>query len=404
LQYSYIARQPILDAHKNLVAYELLFRDGPNNKFPDIEAEQATSRLLSEHFFAVHNQDSQQVRTFVNFPYQSLINLVPTLLPKENLVVEILEDCEPNQELLNAVKILHHQGYCLALDDFIPSPKWKVFLPYISIIKFDIRLVPINKAKILLDKLKHTPIQFLAEKVETHGEFELALEAGFSLFQGYFFSKPELIRNKKIDPSVITIIQLCKEVAKTNIDFNAIEALMTKDVSLSFKLLTLVNDSANMALEITSFKQAIVYLGEQKLRKFISLLAIASTANDKPQYLYNLSLQTARFCELMATQTQGKINPASAFLSGMFSYLDSLLDQPLEELLNAIHVEKSVKQALLSHSGSLGLLIRLAKAYDKADWHTVQDISEQLELNIEQVASCYDNAIAWVSELFVKID
>lgn len=404
MQYSYIARQPILDAQKNLVAYELLFRDGPNNKFPDIEAEQATSRLLSEHFFAVHNRDSQQVRTFVNFPYQSLINLVPTLLPKENLVVEILEDCEPDEDLLNAVKILHRQGYCLALDDFIPSPKWKVFLPYISIIKFDIRLVPINKAKVLIDKLKKTSIQFLAEKVETHGEFEQALEAGFSLFQGYFFSKPELIRHKKIDPSVITVIQLCKEIAKTDIDFNAIEALMTKDISLSFKLLTLVNDSPNMVLEITSFKQAIVYLGEQKLRKFISLLAIASTANDKPQYLYNLSLQTARFCELMASQTQGRINPSSAFLSGMFSYLDSLLDQPLEELLKAIHVEQSVKQALLDYSGSLGLLIRLAKAYEQADWHTVQDISELLELNLEQVASCYDNAIAWTSELFVKID
>jgi EAL and modified HD-GYP domain-containing signal transduction protein len=404
LHYSYIARQPILDAHKNLFGYELLFRDGPNNKFPDIEAEQATSRLLSEHFFAVHNPDSQQIFTFVNFPYQSLINLIPTLLPKENLVIEILEDCEPNQDLLTAVKTLHSQGYRLALDDFIPSPKWKMFLPYISIIKFDIRIVPIEKAKILVHKLKSTPIQFLAEKVETHREFEQALAAGFTLFQGYFFSKPELIRHKKIDPSIITVIQLCKEIAKSDLDFNAIEALMIKDISLSFKLLTIVNDSANMTTEITSFKQAIVYLGEEKLRKFISLLAIASTASDKPQYLYNLSLQTARFCELIAAQTSGNVNPSSAFLSGMFCYLDSLLDQPLEDILQAIHVEKAVKEALLEHTGLLGLLIRLAKAYEHADWNLVQDISSMLELDREQVASCYDNAIAWTSELFTKID
>ncbi|MGX9415799.1 EAL and HDOD domain-containing protein [Vibrio sp. RC27] len=404
MQYSYIARQPILDKDKNLVAYELLFRDGPNNKFPDIEAEQATSRLLSEHFFAVHNQDSQAVLTFVNFPYQSIINLVPTLLPKENLIIEILEDCEPNQALLNAVKTLHKEGYRLALDDFIPSPEWKPFLPYISIIKFDIRLVPIEKAKILLDRLQHTPIQFLAEKVETHEEYQEALEAGFTLFQGYFFSKPELIRSRKIDPSVLTVIQLCQEISKPALDFDAIESLMSKDVSLSFKLLTIVNGSPNVMTDITSFKQAIVYLGEQKLRKFISLLAIASTSEDKPQYLYNLSLQTARFCELIAQLSSVKITPSSAFLSGMFCYLDSLLDQPLEELLEAIPIEKSVKDALLNHTGSLGLLIRLSMAYEKAEWGTVEDIAQSLELNMDQVASCYDNAIAWTSELFTKID
>ncbi len=400
MQYSYIARQPILNANKKLVAYELLFRDGPDNKFPDVEPEQATSRLLSEHFFTVHNSDAGKVRTFVNFPYQSIVNLVPTLLPKNNLVIEILEDCEPDAALLNAVKILHSKGYTLALDDFIPSAAWKPFLPYISIIKFDIHLVPIAKAKILIDRLKKTPIKFLAEKVETHGEFEHAVEAGFTLFQGYFFSKPELMRAKKIDPGVLNVIQLCKEIAKPALDYNAVETLISRDISLSLKLLTIVNNSPNVLTEIFSFKQAIVYLGEQQLRKFISLLAIAATAEDKPSYLYGLSLQTAHFCQLIAKQAKSPINPEAAFLTGLFCYIDSLLDQPLEEILNSIPIEKMVKEALLNEEGQLGLLVKLAKSYEQAHWLNVEDCAVLLDLNMAQIACSYDAAIAWTSELF----
>lgn len=404
LQYSYIARQPILDTNKQLVAYELLFRDGPNNKFPDIEPEKATSRLLSEHFFTVHNTDAQSVKTYVNFPYQSILNLVPLLLPKENLVIEILEDCQPTDALLTAVKTLHSKGYTMALDDFIPSSSWKPFLPYISVIKFDIRIVSIAKAKIIIERLKHAPITFLAEKVETHTEFQCAVDAGFTLFQGYFFSKPEMIQTRKMDPSVLTVVQLCKEISKPTIDFDTIETLISRDIGLSLKLLSIVNSSPNVLTPINSFKQAIVYLGEQKLRKFISLLAIASTAEDKPQYLYTLSIQTARFCELIATQARLPIEPGAAFLTGMLTYLDSLLDQPLADILRQMPIDKLVKDALLQEQGQLGLLIRLAKNYEQADWSRVHKCASELNLNMAQVACSYDAAIAWTSELFTSMD
>ncbi len=403
MQYSYIARQPILDADKKLVAYELLFRDGPRNTFPEVDPDKATSRLVSEHFFNVHYKDVQKLPTFVNFPYQSLINLIPTLLPNNNLIIEILEDCEPTAELLDAVKTLHKKGYRLALDDFIPAPGWKPFLPYISVIKFDIRIVPIHKAAILIERLKKTPIVFLAEKVESHQEFEQAKEVGFALFQGYFFSKPQVIRKKKLNPSVLTVVQLCKEVSKPSVNFDAVDSLISKDISLSFKLLTIVNSSPNVLSEIHSFKQAIVYLGEEQLRKFVSLLAIASTSEDKPQYLYGLSLQTARFCELIASQAKLSLSSGAPFLTGMFCYLDSLLDFPMAELLDNIPIEQIVKNALLEETGDLGLLVTLAKSYERADWPKVQECSELLKLNMSQVASSYDNAISWTSELFNTI-
>lgn len=399
LKYSYIARQPILDQEKQTVGYELLFRDGPQNTFPEIDPEQATSRLLSDHFLSTHYEALGDKLGFVNFPYQSLINRVPTLFPSGNLVVEILEDCAPTAELLEAVKEMAKLGYKIALDDFIPSKEWKAFLPYISIIKFDIRQVSIEKAAMFIMRLSGTNIEFIAEKVETYEEFEQAKSAGFQYFQGYFFSKPEMITRKSLEPSFMTVIQLLTEISKENINYAAIESLISKDVTLSYKLLSFVNASSIVRTQIQSFKQALVYLGEDKLRKFISLVALASTQNSKPDYLYGLSIQRARYCELVGAKLSEKLESGQAFLTGMFSLLDSLLDRPLEQIVEEISVDDSVKAAIINHQGTLGDILALTVAYEKAEWNKVSEYCDKLTLDQDTLSECYDESVKWTAEL-----
>ncbi|MCW8345016.1 HDOD domain-containing protein [Vibrio sp. ZSDZ65] len=399
MKYSYIARQPILDIQQKTVGYELLFRDGPNNTFPDIDPDIATNRLLSEHFLATHYSTIGDKLGFVNFPYQSLVNLVPTLFPKDNLVVEILESCEPTQELLFAIKKMANAGYTIALDDFIPKKEWLPFLPYTSIIKIDIRQFPLDKAKALIEKLRPHDITFLAEKVETYEEFEQAKSIGFTQFQGYFFSKPQLIRRKQIKPSFLTVVQLCKEISNPDINYDELERLFSVDVTLSYKLLTFVNSSYLIRAEIKSFKQALVYLGDDRLRKFISLVAITSTQDDKPDSLYSLSIQRARFCELILQDLDSNIEDGLGFLTGMFSLLDSLFDQPLEELVHKMPINNLVKSALVIKQGKLGDILCLVKAYESADWCSVIAIRDKLRLNDDRLAKHYDDAIKWTEDL-----
>nr|WP_181710771.1 EAL and HDOD domain-containing protein [Vibrio tarriae] len=388
-----------MDREKSTIGYELLFRDGPKNTFPDIDPEEATSRLLSDHFLTAHYSTLGDLLGFVNFPYQSLLNMVPTLFPVKSLVVEILEDCPPTPELLSAIKKMAQLGYKIALDDFIPSNDWKAFLPYISIIKFDIRLVPIPKAKLFMNKLRTMKIEFLAEKVETYEEFEQAKLAGFHYFQGYFFSKPEIIQRKALQPSFLTIVHLLKEVAKPEVDFREIEAIVAKDISLSYKLLTFVNSSTTVSSKIQSFRQALVYLGQQKLRKFISLVAIASTQDSKPDYLYNLAILRARFCEMLSERVPTNIAPGTGFLTGMFSVLDSLLDQSLESIVKEMPIEEEVKQALTQGSGTLGQILALNKAYEMADWGQVVALGQALNLPNEAPTECYIEAVKWTADL-----
>lgn len=399
MKHSYIARQPILDKDKHTVGYELLFRDGPKNTFPDIDPEQATSRLLSDHFLSTHYETLGDKLGFVNFPYQSLLNKVPTLFPSDSLVVEILENCPPTQELLMAVKEMAALGYKIALDDFVPSKEWKSFLPYISMIKFDIRQVPIEKARMFMLRLSGSNIVFLAEKVETYEEFEQAKAAGFDYFQGYFFSKPEMISRKSLEPSFMTVVQLLTEISKPNIDYTTIEALISKDVSLSYKLLAFVNSSSIVRSKIQSFKQALVYLGEDKLRKFVSLVALASSQNSKPDYLYGLSIQRARYCELLASNLTIKLEPGHAFLTGMFSLLDSLLDRPLEQILEEISIDETIKLAIITNKGILGDLLVLTKAYEHAEWDEVHLRCKALGLDQDTLSQCYDLSVKWTADL-----
>lgn len=399
MKYSYIARQPILDSHKRTVGYELLFRDGPKNTFPEIDPDLATSRLLSDHFLSTHYSTLGNKLGFVNFPYQSLINRVPTLFPADNLVVEVLEDCAPTQELLHAIREMAAKGYRIALDDFVPSVEWKAFLPFVSIIKFDIQQFPIDKAAKFIAKLKHTKIDFLAEKVETHQEFEQAKQAGFDLFQGYFFSKPEMIQRRALEPAFLTIVHLIKEIAKPQIDYTTLEELVSKDVTLSFKLLAFVNSSALISAKIQSFRQALVYLGEERLRKFISLVAIASTHESKPDYLYGLSIQRARYCELLFSYCDSDVEPGSAFLTGMFSLLDSLLDQPMDLLMEKMPIDNAVKVALKNGDGLLGDILTVTRAYEKGDWDQVALVNQRLGLPADTLSQCYDSAVQWTADL-----
>ncbi|MBR9875444.1 EAL domain-containing protein [Vibrio sp. J1-1] len=399
MKYSYVARQPILDREKRTIGYELLFRDGPKNTFPEVEPEQATSRLLSDHFLSTHYNTLGNKLGFVNFPQQSLINLVPTLFPKDSLVIEVLEDCEPTEELLKAIKYLHECGYKIALDDFVPTKAWKRFLPYVSIIKFDIRLVPIEKAAIFIQTLRHYNIEFLAEKVETYEEFKQTLEAGFTYFQGYFFSKPEMIKKKQLKPSFLAVIQLCKEIADKPINFDEVERLFSIDITLSYKLLTYVNSGYTLATKIKSFRQALIYLGEDRLRRFISLVAIASVQDDKPDSLYTLAIQRARMCELLLSLMKTKYDPGQAFLTGMFSLLDSLLDQPLSDVINDIPVDDDIKLALTSHKGVLGYLLSMTIAYEQANWERVEKYCAALKLTEEQLVETFNQSTVWAQEL-----
>ncbi|MEC6797582.1 HDOD domain-containing protein [Photobacterium sp. S4TG1] len=398
--FSYVARQPIFNRRQQTIGHELLFRNGECNAFPVIEANEATCRLVLENYMAIGNERTfKGQRNFINFPQRCLVSLMPLLLPKSKVVIEILETCVPDDELFSAIKHLHHKGYIIALDDFEYDVRWQRFFRYVHIIKLDLLMLGLDKACDFVRNNRHMKVKFLAEKVESYDDFQVALAAGFDLFQGYYFSRPELLKRRKVAASELTTIRLLQAISTEPVNFNDIEMIISSDVSLSYLLLRYVNNANHRLVEpISSFHQALVYLGEDKLRMFVGVVATAHAALDKPKALYFLSLQRAKMCEKLVHYSSLVIPPEQAFLAGMFSLLDALLDSSLAELLMLLKLQPHIKMALLHRQGDLGLVLNIVDAFDKANWQQVALACGELGLSEQQVQESYLQALAWAEE------
>lgn len=220
--YAYIARQPIYDANKTLYGYELLFRDGETNSFPNIDGDEATSRLITEHHLLVGVETiTSGTLAFINFSAETLIHHFPTSIQASSTVIEVLETVPISDELLYACQDLHAKGYQLALDDHDFDPKWDVFLPYTTYIKVDIQQFNMLQISKYIQRIQPYAITLLAERVETAEQFEQLKLLGFSLFQGYWFAKPEMLKHKQLSSNQLTLVQLISEAAATELDFDS---------------------------------------------------------------------------------------------------------------------------------------------------------------------------------------
>ena len=398
--YFYAARQPILDRNKDLYAYELLFRDGLENAFPDIDGDEATSRIIEGSQFSFGLEDFLGDKPgFINFTLDTLPKNYASMLPKEQVVIEILETVQPGKRLLALCEKLKQQGYILALDDYIHQPVWRHFYPVIDIIKVDFRSTStdtIDQIKTAIADFPH--IKLLAEKVETNEEFQLAMDLGFAYFQGYFFSKPEVMQSKALSPAQMTLAELLYETSKSEMDLGKITEVFQRDVHLSYKLLRYSNSAVfKRRAEIETIKQALVVLGQVELKKFLSLLFTAQISSDKPAELMRMSMTRARFAEGLA-QVHGKVDTAKAFLTGLMSLMDAILDEPIESVMSKLPLAKEIKDALIDKSGIMADYIKLIEFYETAHWQQANKAIEQMQLPAEKIPDAYHAAIQWANE------
>lgn len=397
--YFYAARQPILDKNKQLFAYELLFRDSLDNIFPDIDGDEATSKMIEASRFNMGITEFTGGKpAFINFTLETLNSNYPEMLTSDEVVVEILETIKPGKRLLAHCKDLHAKGYTLALDDYIHQSVWQHFYPYIHIIKLDwqdIDISTIQEIKTAIAKFPH--IKLLAEKVETYEEYEQALDLGCELFQGYFFSQPEMVKTKNLSPSQISMAELLYETSKPELDLTNITSVFERDVTLSYKLLRYANSPIfRRRNEISTIKQALVILGSAELQRFIALMFAVNANPDKPSELIKLSMARAKFCEMIAKEL--KLDGSIAFLTGLLSLIDAILDEKIESVLETLPLSQEIKQPLLTKKGPLAEVIKLVSEIERADWDDLDLVVETLQLNKDHVMTAYNDALLWADE------
>ncbi len=399
--YFYAARQPILDANKNLYAYELLFRDSIDNVFPEIDDDEATSKMIEASKFNMGiSEFTSNKPAFINFTLETLSLHYPEMLTNEEVVVEILETINPGKKLLSLCKDLHSKDYIIALDDYEHQSVWSHFYPFIKIIKIDIQQSGLDEIKQVIAAIKdHPHIELLAEKVETYQEYEQSLQLGFKYFQGFFFAKPEMVKTKNLSPSQLAMAELLYEISKPELDLNSITGVFERDVSLSYKLLRYANSAMfRRRSEISTIKQALVILGSSELKRFLGLMFAVTANPDKPTELIKLAMTRAKFCELIAKDMSAQVDDSIAFLTGLLSMIDAILDEELEVVLGKLPLAAEIKEPLLTRKGTMAAVIKLVEFIEHAQWDKTNTVMEKLKLDKEQAVKHYNEALAWADE------
>lgn len=365
----FLARQPILNRDQNLFAYELLFRAaeaGPANVTDDVAATASVIAHASE--LGMENVIGASL-AFINVDARVLMSDFIRFLPRQKVVLEILETVRVTEPLIARVKELVQEGYVFALDDVVADSHDVLrLLPLVDIIKVDINEVSNEDLPRLSRHFRQAQKKLLAEKVETPEQFQICLDCGFDYFQGYYFAKPMVLSGRKPSPSQIVVMHLLGQII-SDADGADIERIIMSDPPLGLMLLRLANNPATgLSQAIDTLGQALAVLGRRQLHRWLQILLYAQPARHAGGTSPLLVLATSRgkLLELIAE----KIDPGNshvadtAFTVGTMSLMDALLRLPMERILNQVPVAEEVKDALLSRSGLYGDMLRLVECIE----------------------------------------
>lgn len=399
----FVARQPIFDTKEKVWAYELLFRSSGHAKTADVaEDDLATASVIADGFSLAFNGMDKSRKAFINFPQRLLLDDTVYALPKEICVVEVLETIEPTPEILSALGRMKEHGYVLALDDYVGQPGYEDILRLADIVKVDVLgMEPERLRQVSLD-LGRYGCRLLAEKVEDRPTYELTRQLGFSLFQGFFFSRPETMSGSKVPTPVMAKMRLLRALSGEDYDLRELTKIISTDPSVSYRLLNFINSAAfSLRADIKSIAQALTLLGRQQIKQwFLAVIISDFDSSAKVQEAVYTSLQRARYLQSMGKLLGSRQFPSETlFLLGLFSKLDVLLAQPMDKLLQNIPLDKDVEAALLSKPSPYWAWMSLVEDIEIGNWEDVFRFLDSRELDRAASASNYSEAITWTQTL-----
>jgi EAL and modified HD-GYP domain-containing signal transduction protein len=399
---AFVARQPIFDRAKNVFAYELLARRGPENRCDATDPDGATLDVIAGAFLTIGLDElTGGKRGFINFTRKLLLEDVAALLPSDRVGIEIVENIEPDEEVLTACRALKAAGYLLALDDFVTAMDGSPFLDLADIVKVDfLGTTPEERKKIAQD-LAARGIQALAEKVETAEIFDEAVAAGYSYFQGYFFAKPDVRSTNRISGNKLSHLRMLNEVNRPELSYDQLEGVIKQDVALTYNILRFINSAwFGLRYRITSIKHALVLLGPKEIRKWFALVTLRQMGSDKPNELLVRSMTRAKMGELIAPLVGLDSRAPELFLMGMFTVIDALLDTPMQDLMPKLPLDDQIKAALLGQPNLYKDVCDIITLYERGEWDEFLRRAAELHMDASRLPQIYADSLKWAYEAF----
>jgi EAL and modified HD-GYP domain-containing signal transduction protein len=398
-----VARQPIFDLVDRVAGYELLYRDSASAQTARGTSQvHMSAETVVNAFVGIGLENITGGRpAFVNFSRELLIDGTYELLNKDNVVIELLESVRADDNTLAAVKRLKAKGYKLALDDYTFDAGHEPFLEFADIVKIDVLNRTETEMREFLTRLEGTTrARVLAERVETQSAHMMAKSIGYELFQGYYYSRPEIVAKKKMPMEQVNTMRLLNILRDSASPETKVEDAFRSDPTLSFKLLHIVNSAAVGGRGITSIGFAIRLLGREALYRWLSLILVSSMVGNKEldTELVGTALARARLGEVLAEKGGKAAVAGTLFMVGLFSMLDALTRMPMGEILKQVDLAPEAKEALLKKSGPYSPALQLIEGYERGDWNAVTAQANVFNVPVMSVPDLYLDALSWSRE------
>ncbi|MCM3364529.1 EAL and HDOD domain-containing protein [Niallia sp. Sow4_A1] len=402
----FVARQPLFNRMEEVYGYELLYRHNNMNSFPNINGDQATTEVLINSFFNIGiDKLSDGKPCFINFTENLLELRLPTYFQPRNIVIEILESVIPSQKIIDICIELKQLGYKLALDDFIFDKSnlySQSLLLLADMIKVDFQQTTKETRSDLETLARKNNIELVAEKLETKEEYEQAKNKGYHYFQGYYFSRPLIMSTHDVPIYIHTYYKILELLNDEDPDINRISKLIEQDISLSYKLLKLINTLGyGMKQKVTSIKNAIIYIGLIELQKWIYVLTVRENEwkNGISFEVMLNCLIRSKMCESVAKLIPGRQEYGSFFLTGMFSLMDTIMNRDMATILSDLPLDETIVQALSGEKNIQRDVLQLVIAAETADWTGIGLGCKELNIQEKELFKEYAESISWAKKL-----
>jgi c-di-GMP-related signal transduction protein len=402
-----IGRQPILNGKEEVVSYELLFRSMNSRDaavFSDVSQASASVIIDTLSEFGLERILGSH-RGFLNVDLELLMSDAIEILPRERVVLELLETLAMTPELISRCRELKEKGFTLALDDHEFDPSYEELYGIVEIIKVDLLQSPIKQLDAMVENFRPYGLKLLAEKVETRDQFLYCLKLGFELFQGYYFARPAVIEKRRVDEAAANLLKLMRLMSE-DAEIVSIEQAFARSPGLAYKLLLLVNSvTIGVREKIQTIRHAVAILGRRRISQWVQLALFAS---DDSRGLMNplVEMAAVRACFMQQLACRQPILRSNAevaelaFTVGILSLLESIYDISIEETVETLDLSSEVRDALVSREGELGRLLNLAELMERSFFSVTPELLEDLGLTQEDVLSSQVIAYQWLGESF----
>jgi EAL and modified HD-GYP domain-containing signal transduction protein len=387
-----VGRQPIFGANLDVRGYELLFRDP---SFPGLNGDAMTADVL------VHAGLDVGLRSlvgdklaFVNATRAFLVGEQEFPFPASQTVIEVLEDVRREPEVVAGCRRLVESGYRLALDDYVWE-KGDPLLDLVSIVKLDVLALTPAQLEHAVKQRCGLAVELVAEKVETRQQLNDCRELGFDLYQGYLLSRPEVVEGQALSPSRLTCLRVIEKLCDPETSAREVERTVQTDAALSYRFLRVAGAGASQGLfrRLNSVRDAIVLLGQRRLRAWLTLMLLDGAEPGSDEMLH-IAMTRARMTELMARVLDPGLSD-SAYTVGLVSALDLLLHASRAQIVESLALSGELEEALLEHSGILGGILADVLAWEVGG-ENFQLRSGTAPADVER---CYLQALAWATDV-----